>query len=164
MDAILWLFGEGKDLTSWQMAARAVAVFPIALAVVRMAGRRSFGQQTPFDACMTVLVGAILSRAVTGASAFWPTVAASVTLALLHRLVAMACLHSPGFEQWVTGQERELVRGGRPDAEAMRKSLITRRDLQDAVRQKSGREDLHGVDRAVLERDGKITVVLREPG
>jgi uncharacterized membrane protein YcaP (DUF421 family) len=159
IDALLWLFGEGKDLSAGQMAARAVVIFVIALAVVRTAGRRSFGQQTPFDACMTVLIGAVLSRAVTGASAFWPTVAAAATIAILHRLVAMACLHARWFEQLLTGAERELVRDGRPDPQAMRKGLISQRDLQDAVRQKTGREDLAGVRRAVLQRDGTITVV-----
>lgn len=45
--SIGWLFGDGPELTFWQMAARAAAVFVIALVLVRVSGRRSFGQHSP---------------------------------------------------------------------------------------------------------------------
>ncbi|WP_353506635.1 hypothetical protein [Variovorax flavidus] len=72
---IRWFFGEGSDLETWQMAAQAVVTFFIALLLIRASGRRSFRQHTPFDACVTVPLGAALSRAVVGASPFWATVA-----------------------------------------------------------------------------------------
>ena len=48
LDAFLWLFGEGQDLASWQMAARGAAMFFIALVLIRVSGRRSFGQGSAF--------------------------------------------------------------------------------------------------------------------
>jgi uncharacterized membrane protein YcaP (DUF421 family) len=162
MEAILWLFGDGDDLTFWQTAARAVAMFVVGLVLIRVSGRRSFGQQNPFDACMTVMLGAILSRAVMGVSAFWPTVAAAAALALTHRLVALAACNSPRFDLLVSGPERELLRDGVIDREQMRAALITYHDLMAAIRRKTGREDPATARRATLERDGTITVVPRE--
>ena len=152
------LFGEGTDLEPLQMTMRAVAVFALALAMIRIAGRRSFGQRRPFDACTSVLLGAVLSRAVVGASPFWATICAGVTIVLLHRLVGMASIHSRRFESLVSGDERELLCDGVIDDEAMRKALLTRHDLEEAVRRKTGDEHTR-LRRAVLERDGTVTVV-----
>jgi uncharacterized membrane protein YcaP (DUF421 family) len=151
------LFGEGPDLDALQMGLRAAAVFLLALGMIRVSGRRSFGQHRPFDACTTVLLGAVLSRAVVGASPFWPTMAAGAVIVLLHRLVAMASLRWPRFESLVSGDKRELVRDGMRDQEEMAKALITARDLDEAVRDKLGDES-RAVRRAVLERDGRVTV------
>ena len=162
MDAILWLFGDGADLTSWQMAARGVVMFFILLTLIRVSGRRSFGQGSAFDAALTVMVGAVLSRSVVGVSPFGPTVCAGIAIAVVHRLVALAACYSPAFDRFISGKVREVLRDGRADAEALRKSLITRQDLTDAIRQETGSEDWGTAQRAVLERDGKVTVTPRE--
>ncbi|MDP9123020.1 MAG: DUF421 domain-containing protein [Pseudomonadota bacterium] len=151
------LFGSGDQLNAPQMSLRAAGVFFLALTMIRVSGRRSFGQHRPFDACATVLLGAVLSRAVVGASPFWPTMAAGAVIVLLHRLIAMASLRWPGVEQFVSGDKRELVREGRRDLDEMQKGLITSRDLDEAIRKKLGDEHC-SVDRAVLERDGEITI------
>jgi uncharacterized membrane protein YcaP (DUF421 family) len=162
MDALMWLFGEGRDLASWQMAARGVAMFFIALVLIRVSGRRSFGQGNAFDACLTVMVGAVLSRAVVGVSPFWPTVCGGAALAIVHRLVGIGSCYWPAFDRLVSGSIRELMRDGRPNEAELRKSLITRQDIADAIRQQTGSEDWTRVRRAVMERDGQVTVTKRE--
>ena len=162
-ESLRTLFGEGPELGALQMALRSAVVFVLALAMIRVSGRRSFGQRRPFDACTTVLLGAVLSRAVVGASPFWATMAAGAVIVLLHRLVAMASLRWPRFERLVSGDKRELVRDGVRDQQEMDKALITARDLDEAVRDKLGDES-RPVRRAVLERDGRLTVDPASPG
>ncbi|NVM90562.1 uncharacterized membrane protein YcaP (DUF421 family) [Variovorax sp. SG517] len=161
MQFIDWLFGEGSELAAWQMGARALVVFFLALAMIRASGRRSFGQQSPFDTCITVLLGAVLSRAVVGASPFWSTMAAGVALVVTHRLVALASMRWQGFEDLINGHEITLVRDGRMDYDAMRHALVSRKDLDEALRQQAGGVRLDEVERAVLERDGKLSIVRR---
>lgn len=161
MDIIESLFGSGSDLTALQMSLRAVSVFILTLAFIRASGRRSFGQRRPFDACTTVLLGAVHSRAVVGASPFWATMAAGATIVVLHRAMAMASLQWEWFEALISGDKIELAdRSGRIHKQ-MRKGLITKRDLDEAVRKKTGDEAAR-IERAVLERDGQITVKAKE--
>ena len=162
MEWVAWLFGEGSDLEIWQMAARAMVMFFIALLLIRASGRRSFGQHTPFDACVTVLLGAVLSRAVVGASPFLATVAAGAALVLIHRAMSIATARWPRFEDMVSGREVVIIRDGLLDRQAMLNALLTERNLREAVRQKLGSSDFSGVALAILERDGKITVIERK--
>ncbi len=157
----LTLFGQGEQLDALQMTLRAVAVFVLTLLMIRVAGRRSLGQHRAFDACTTVLLGSVLSRAVVGASPFWATMAAGAAIVVLHRLIAMASVRWAWFEALVSGDKRELVRDGRCDTTEMREALVTRRDLDEAVRKKTGDESMH-IARAVLERDGRITVKVED--
>ena len=156
-DWIETLFGQGSELTEVQMVLRAVAVFCIGIAMIRISGRRSFGQHRPFDFCTTVLLGAIMSRAIVGASPFWPIMCASLALVLLHRGVAIASSRWPRFEAFINGHQRELLKEGRPDPVEMRKALLTDQDLRDAIRRKTGDENTP-IERAVLERDGTVSV------
>ncbi len=157
MDFVETFFGSNGDLNAIQMSLRAAAVFVLTLSMIRVSGRRSFGQHRPFDACTTVLLGAVLSRAVVGASPFWATMGAGATIVLLHRLIAMASLRWPRFETLISGDKRELVAAKARNAQEMRRGLVTERDLDEAVRKKTG-DEVSPIDRAVLERDGTITV------
>lgn len=161
---VSWIFGQGTQLETWQMAARAIAVFVIALVLIRASGRRSFGQHSPFDACITVLLGAVLSRAVVGASPFWSTVAGGAALVVLHRAVALGSVRWRRFEDLVEGREIVLVRDGQIDQDNMRKALVSRQNLEEAMRQQIGNAGLAEVGCAILERDGKLTVIRRSDG
>ena len=87
MDILIKIFGEGKDLTVWQMSARGIAVFIIALLLIRISGRRSFGIRAPLDNIIIILLGAVLSRAVVGASPFMPVMAACFAIVIFQPVV-----------------------------------------------------------------------------
>lgn len=153
------LFGQGNDLGPAQMGLRALAIFFIALILIRISGRRSLGQRSPFDYSIGLLLGAVLSRAVVGASPFIATVTACLVLVAIHRLLAWLGTRYPAVERLIEGTERELYRHARFDPLQLRKALITKRDLLEAVRQQTGTETLDGVKALILERNGEISVI-----
>jgi hypothetical protein len=108
MDVVISIFGEGKDLDALQMAARTIAVCFAALIFIRISGRRSFGQRSPFDYVVAILLGATLSRVIVGASPAIPTLVASLVMVLIHRALGWACVRSARLETLSVGVEREL--------------------------------------------------------
>lgn len=159
-DVDLW--SKSDDLGVLSMLARAVIVFLSTLLFLRLAGRRSFGQGSAFDLCLMVLLGAILSRAVVGASAMAPTLCAGATIVALHRLLAMLLMRWPSLDGLISGRQRTLVEDGRIDHREMRAGLISMRDLETALRKKGGGVALRDVKRAVLERNGEISIQERD--
>jgi uncharacterized membrane protein YcaP (DUF421 family) len=162
MNAILsTLFGEGTDLTVIQMVARGVTVFIFTLLMLRVSGRRSFGQHSPFDACITVLLGSILARAVAGASPFLPTIASGMALVLLHRAIAMISIRSPSMEKLVSGSPRTLVSNGELVSTALHKGLVSQADILQALREHAHAGSIADARLVTLERNGTISVLLR---
>src|ERR1043165_7409717 len=112
MEILEQIFGAGKELTGGQMCARAVVTFFITLALIRLAGMRSIRKKSAFDTVITIILGAVLSRVIVGASAFLPTVAAGAVIVIVHRLVAWVSLKHPLIENMVKGEQRVLYRDG----------------------------------------------------
>ena len=153
------LFGSGRDLNEYQMAARAVVVFALTLALIRISGRRSFGQRSPFDYVVAILLGATLSRVIVGASPAVPTAVASLVIVVMHRLLAWGCVHSRWLEKLVGGVERELYREGRFNKQQMEAVLVSEADVLESNRRQSGTMDLADVQYVLLERNGEISII-----
>ncbi|MDR6465344.1 uncharacterized membrane protein YcaP (DUF421 family) [Chryseobacterium sediminis] len=51
----------GTSLNSFQIAIRGITVFILALILIRILGRRSFGIASPLDNIIVILLGAVLS-------------------------------------------------------------------------------------------------------
>ncbi|APA84668.1 DUF421 domain-containing protein [Paraburkholderia sprentiae WSM5005] len=159
MDAFYVVFGQGRELDPLQMGLRSIAIFVIGLALIRVSGRRSFGQRSPFDSVVVILLGATLSRAIVGASPFIATVVASFVIVVCHRVLAWACMRSRRFELLVGGTEREVYSDGKFHADEMHAALVTRTDVEESVRQKTGSRSMDNVAAAILERNGEVSVI-----
>lgn len=153
------LIGEGKELTALQMSVRALIIFIITLIYLRISGKRSFGMQSPFDLVVSILLGAVLSRGVVGASPFGATLAAGLTLVLMHRFCAWASLHHEGFGRLIKGESKVIYENGKLIRDNMDRSLISEKDLMQHVRYEGQLESLDQVERAHVERNGKISII-----
>ncbi|HEV7232067.1 MAG TPA: hypothetical protein VGO45_12095 [Bacteroidia bacterium] len=161
MHALISLFGQGKELSLIQMSLRAAFVFVIALIVIRLSGRRSFGMRTPFDNVITILLGAILSRAVVGASPFLSTLAAAVVLAGMHRLFAWIALYSNLFGKLIKGEAKVIYKdqNPEPDRKQMGKCLVSEKDVLEGIRINSNLDSMQHAKMIYVERNGQISVV-----
>ncbi|MCW3077696.1 MAG: hypothetical protein JWO32_2305 [Bacteroidetes bacterium] len=159
MNFIYELFGEGKDLSAGQMAARVVIVFLFGIVLVRIAGRRSFGVGEPFDNVMKIMLGAILSRAVVGASPFVPIVVASLTLVIMHWVFGKLSVYSTSFGSIIKGEVIVLYENGEMNRQNMKRCMISEKDLMEGIREGANTESLTEVKSVHLERNGKMSVI-----
>ncbi|QKG54038.1 hypothetical protein [Hymenobacter sp. BRD67] len=76
LDFLIGFTVDSHTITAVQMTTRSVIVFFVALALLRLSGKRTFGGSTAFDMVVKIMLGAVLSRAVVAASPFgarcWP--------------------------------------------------------------------------------------------
>ena len=162
MKSFYELIGEGENnLTSSEISIRAFIIFFVALILIRLAGRRSFGMRSSFDNVMSILLGAVLSKSVTGGIPFFLPVSAAFIIAFTHRLVAWLCVRSDKFGILVKGREKLLYRDGKFFEKNLASALISKKDFREGLR-KENVGDPEKVEEAYLERDGSISVVKKE--
>ncbi|MCE3226162.1 MAG: hypothetical protein K0S32_713 [Bacteroidetes bacterium] len=162
MNTVKYIFGEGEQLSVLQMSSRAVVIFCIGLILLRLSGRRAFGMRMPFDNVMAILLGAILSRAVTGASPFWPVVAASGIIAFLHRFFGWWGMKSRFFGKLIKGEAKVIYENGKLVRENMSYCRISENDLIEGIRSNSGLDSFEKIKTIYIERDGHISIIKKE--
>ena len=160
--ALLGPDGKATQLTLLQVSLRALFIFIIGLALVRIGDRRSLSEKTAFDAIFIVLIGSILSRAINGTAPFFTTIAAGVVLMLIHRACAFGACKSHAFGKFIKGRPITLVRNGEIDRTEMRRALVSDHDLEEDLRLDAKTEDVSDIKTARLERSGDISFIKKQ--
>lgn len=151
-----------EDLQAGHMVVRAVVVYVAALLMVRWGEKRFMGKNTAFDVILAVILGSVVSRAITGSAPFFATIAAGFALIGLHWLFARLAFRSDRFGTLIKGRTRLLVENGRIDWDAMRKSNMSEDDLLGALRLQGNVANRERVKEARLERSGDLSVIKAE--
>jgi uncharacterized membrane protein YcaP (DUF421 family) len=156
------VFGTGDDLSSLQMGCRALVLYLIMVVLLRISGMRTFGGKSTFDNIIAIMLGAVLSRAVVGASPFVPTVSAGLILVLCHRLLGWMSIYIKGLGRYIKGEETVLYKDGQIKSQNLKRCLLTNGDLMESVRLTANLNSLEKVEQITMERSGRISVVLRD--
>src|SRR5829696_4433213 len=133
--AALGLGLDAKEIGVAQMALRAAVAYAVTLVFVRLAKKRFMSHATAFDVILGIMLGSIVSRAITGNAPFTPALAAGAALIAMHWLFSLVAYHWHGFGIAVKGRPRVLIRDGEPDRDAMRRAHVTEHDLHEDLRQ-----------------------------
>lgn len=149
---------EAKDLNATQMALRAALIYVVTLAFIRVAKKRFLAGATAFDVVVGIIIGSIASRTITGNAPLFPSMAAVAAIVVMHWLFSALAVRSHGFGKLIKGSSCVLVQGGQVDEQTLREAHMTRRDLEESLRQQ-GVEHVQKVKEARLERDGSISVI-----
>ena len=154
--------GEAEGDIGWaEMSVRALVIFLYALVVTRLGAWRAFGRWSTPDIIVTIVVGSNLSRALTGPAPLVSTILATTAFLFFWWLVSFAASRSDTLDWLFKGGAVRLVESGAPNEAAMRKAVVSRRDLMEGLRQR-GVTEPGPVVAAYLERNGSITVIRGE--
>ena len=144
---------------------RAGAVYVFLLAVFRVSGRRTLAQVTTFDLILVRILGDATQDALIGERATFATaIVAIATLVLVDIALARAKRRWPAVDVLVDGLPLPLVVHGQMRQAAMASEGVTPDDVLTAARESQGLSRLQEVRFAVLEQNGRISVVPQVPG
>ncbi|CAN5424256.1 hypothetical protein BH20ACI1_BH20ACI1_04920 [soil metagenome] len=145
-------------MSTWQMIPRTIVVYVVALLLIRIGKRRFLGGYTTFDILLGFVVGSVMSRAITGTITLVNMFFVVATLVGIHWIIAIVTYYFD-TNNVVKNSERQLIKDGEIDQDAMQESKLGENDLLQALREKANVESLDKVKSAYLERDGSITVI-----
>ena len=148
------------DLASaFGIVVRTLAVYLAILAGLRLSGKREIGQMTVFDLVVLLLIANAVQNAMVGPdTSLLGGILAAVVLLLVNAIVARLSLRWPRLRRWVEGTPTLLVLHGEVIPQHLRREGIDEESLLAAFRE-HGVAEISGVEMAVLEIDGSISVV-----
>lgn len=139
-------------------ALKAFALFMTAAVAFRFTQRRALAEFTPFDWVTAVAIGAIVGRTSTASeTSFFTGAAALLTLIAVHAIITRIRF-IPKLRRLVDPRVRVLIRDGQVNERALRRSGLTRSDL-DAVLRQHGHTSPDDVDLALFEEKGSVSVL-----
>ncbi len=143
----------------WEFVLRAVAVYVALLVMVRLSGKRSVGQFTPFDMILLILLGTAVQNSLIGEDvSLLGGLLLAATLIALNHAVGWITARSRRMHGWVEGRAVQIIEDGVLDKARLLKEGVSELDLDEALR-RAGLEHVSEVRRGWLETDGHITLI-----
>ena len=139
---------------------KAVVVYAVIWALIRISGRRTLAEMTAFDFVLFTLIGGAVHRALTGQD-FSLTNAFLIVVTLIGIDVALSFAR----RDWsmaakiIKGVATIVVEDGRPLLWRLRRARITEDDVLSAARRNHGLENMQQIKFAILEASGEISII-----
>lgn len=141
------------------LVLRAAVVFFFIFLITRVVGRRELSTLEPFDLILLVVTGDLVQQGITQADTS-VTGAATViaTMAALTVAVAYASWRFPKLRGVLEGEPVILVQGGSPIERNLRRERVRASEVEAQARVAQC-PSLDGVEWAILETDGRISII-----
>lgn len=164
MNQFYTFIGEGEQLNVLQMCVRTFILFFVALLLMRIGGMRIFGKRSALDNIIVIMLGAVLARAIVGASPLVPTIAAGAVMILLHKVLSYIAVKNERVFNIVNGNPLVLYKDNQILWHNMRKGSISQHELMESLHLETKKIVLDDIDIAFLETNGRISFILKEKG
>lgn len=143
----------------WEFVLRAVVVYVLLLVMVRVSGKRSVGQFTPFDMILLILLGTAVQNSLIGKDiSLVGGLLLAGSLIAMNFAVGWVAARSRRFHALVEGRAVQVITDGQLDHERLRRESVSEIDLEEALR-RNGLESVSQVRSGWIESDGHITLV-----
>lgn len=139
---------------------RAAVVYIVVLVIFKIAGRRTLSEITTFDFVLLLIIGEATQQALLGDD-FSITNAALVIITLIMIDIGLSLIKRqfPALSKITDGQPIIVVEHGRLIEKRAQKARIDETDVLEAARHSQGLECMAQIKFAVLEKDGKISII-----
>lgn len=146
------------DLPWWEFVVRGAVVYIVLLVMVRVSGKRTVGQFTPFDLLVVMLLSEGVSSSLSGGdNSLIGGLLVAATLIGLNMLIALASSRSRKVSEIVDGSAVLLGRDGKFFDKVVKQCRLAESDLEEALRKSDC--SLEEMQCAFLEADGHITIM-----
>lgn len=142
---------------------RTIILYLLLIAGLRLSGKRQIGELEPIELVLTLLISDLASVPMQDfALPLFNGVIPIITLIALSTLFSAISLRNVRFRDLVCGQPALVIVDGKLRQETMRRNRLTLDELFEQLRGQ-GITDLSDVKYAVLETNGRLSVLPRSP-
>ena len=145
----------------WEFVVRATVVYLVLLGMVRLTGKRTVGQFTPFDLIVVMLLSEAVSGSLSGQDdSLQGGLIVAATLVVLDVAIALLTSRSTKMDAVLQGNPVLIGRDGVIYDDVLKRQRVPRSDVEKALR---GADcALEDMRMAILEADGNINVMTKQ--
>ncbi|QJE01231.1 DUF421 domain-containing protein [Massilia forsythiae] len=148
------------DLPWWEFVARGTMVYLALLLMVRLSGKRTVSQLSPFDLLVVMLLSEAVSNGLSGGDdSVSGGLIIAATLIVLNASIGLLSARSRKMESLLQGEAVLLGRDGVFFDKVMQRNRVGEADIEQALREADCAR--HQMQCAFLEAGGSITVLKR---
>ncbi|MDA7416092.1 DUF421 domain-containing protein [Xenophilus arseniciresistens] len=148
------------ELDAWELLVRAAVAYAVLLLMMRLTGKRTVGQFTPFDLLVVMLISEAAGPSMTGDDHSLPGgLLVCLVLIALNALVGMLTARSRTAERLLEGEAVLLGRDGAIFDTVRKKHRVSRNDIEQALREADC--ELQDMRYVFLEANGSVSVQRR---
>jgi uncharacterized membrane protein YcaP (DUF421 family) len=142
----------------WEFIVRAGTVYIVLLVMVRLSGKRTVGQFSPFDLVVVLLLSEAVSGAINAQDESLPGgIIAAATLLVLDWMIAYFSSRSKRVDHLMTGSPVLVGRDGVIYRDALKRERVPVSDVEQALREADC--EIEDMRMAILEADGSINIM-----
>lgn len=143
-----------------RIAIRALFVYVMLLGLIRLSGKRTISEGTPFSFVLALILGDVIDDALWAEVSMAQFVAAAGTLSFVHLLVAWGTSRSDRIDRLVSGEPALVLAHGRPQRAGLRGEQVSDKELAFEIRQE-GVDDSRwsAVQSAHVEASGGLSLL-----
>jgi uncharacterized membrane protein YcaP (DUF421 family) len=139
---------------------RAAAIYLVLLVLFKIAGRRSLAELTTFDLVLLMVIGEATQQALLGDDfSLTNAVLVIITLIAIDIGFSLLKLRSRWFSRVLDGGPTIVVEHGKVLHERLKRARMDESDILEAARSAQGIVQIDQIQFAILERNGKISVI-----
>ncbi len=138
---------------------RTIIIYVMLMVIMRFLGKRQLGELDVGELVITIILSEIATTPITNPErSLLEAVIPTVTLAILEILTSALVIKAPIFKSLLSSKPSVIIARGVINYKMMKKVRISLEELISQVRQ-NGIYDLNEVDYAILEENGKMSVI-----
>ena len=138
---------------------RTVIIYAVLIIIMKVMGKRQLGELDVGELVITILLSEIASQPITSPqSNVWHAIVPITLLALLEILTSATILRVPFIKRVLSSKPSVIISRGKIDLAAMKRVRISIEDLISQIRL-NGIYDIKEVDYAILEENGKMSII-----
>jgi uncharacterized membrane protein YcaP (DUF421 family) len=142
---------------------RAAAIYFALLILFKLAGRRSLAELTIFDFVLLLIIGEATQQALLGDDfSLTNAILVVVTLITIDITLTRIKLRWPLFDLWLEGSPVIVVENGIALLSRLSAAQLKVEDVLESAREKHGLERLDQIKFAIIETNGKISIIPAE--
>ena len=158
MDKILgW-----SELFDYGLYLRGILITLYAIILFRANSNRVFGNHSPLDFIIYIILGAVLGEAIVNNIPLLPSMIVCAIIVGLHRLLAYLSYKSHWVGKYIKGEKICIVKNGKYIEKNIRSCQLTPHDILQALRLQHGLKKITSIEEATLERAGQISFILKK--